>query len=319
MISVGFLVLIFTQIDLSEVLAELGKVNLGIMSLSQGTILIGFLMMTLRSKVLLRPLHRYPFYRLFRSVLVGFAGNNVLPLRMGELLRVEYLARHGRCAHSACLAVVATERLLDLLCLVLLFFGLLPVALAQMPSVPVLAGMGSALIVILALLIAIGRAPDHFVAITAKLSGWMGVRVSRFVTDKTRLFAQGLGSLRSVSSIAAAAGCVLGFWLTSLTTVRIFLWAFDLQLPWYSPVVVLVFVAFGNALPSTPAFIGTYHYFAILALTLLGVDDARAGAVAIVSHAMGVVPFTLISILLLLGDILRGELTLRRSTEEEDD
>ena len=72
-ISFGFLVLIFTQIDLSEVLAELSNVNLGIVSLSQGTIFVGFLMMTLRSKVLLRPLHRYSFYRLFRSVLVGFA------------------------------------------------------------------------------------------------------------------------------------------------------------------------------------------------------------------------------------------------------
>jgi uncharacterized membrane protein YbhN (UPF0104 family) len=293
-ISVGFMVVIFTQIDLAEVLAELRGVRVGIAALSQGTILVGFLMMTLRSKVLLRPLHRYSFYRLFRSVLVGFAGNNVLPLRMGELLRVEYLARHGGCAHSACLAVVATERLLDLLCLVLLFFGLLPAALAQMPSVPVLSAMGAALLVILVLLIAIGRAPDRFVAISGRLSRWMGARLSRFITDKTRLFARGLGSLRSVSSITAAAGCVVGFWM-------------------------LVFVAFGNALPSTPAFIGTYHYFAILALTLLGVDPARAGAVAIVSHAMGIIPFTLVAMLLLLGDILRGELSLRGAPEETED
>jgi uncharacterized protein (TIRG00374 family) len=311
-ISAGFLVLVFTKIDLDEVITELRRIDLGVMSLTLISMGLGFVMMTLRSAVLLRPLHAYRPFRLLKSVLVGFAGNNVLPFRMGELLRVEYLARHGGLPHSSCLAVVAVERMIDLFCLVLLFFSLLPVALEQRPSTATLAATGATLTAAFVLLIAIARRRERFVRGCRRLTGWTGSRISGLVTSKADLFARGLASLGSPARIAAAAGFSGAFWLTSLTSVQLFLWAFGLDgLPWYSPVVVIVFVAFGTALPSTPAFIGTYHYFAMLALTLLGVDDARAGALAIVAHAVGIVPYTLVSIALLLGEFLRGELSGR--------
>jgi glycosyltransferase 2 family protein len=307
-LSAGFIVLILAKIDLAQVVDELGRVNLWIVGLPLLSSGLGYLMMTGRTAVLLRPLHPYPLLRLFKSVLVGFAGNNVLPLRMGELLRVEYLARHGDQPYSACLAVVAVERIFDLFCLVLCFFCLLPLALEQMPSTTTLAVTGVGLCAAFVVFVVIARRRERFIGACKAATGWMGSRVSNWVAAKADLFAQGLGSLGSMARVLGALGFSFGFWLTTLLGIQLYLWAFGLQgLPWYSPVVVIVFLAFGNALPAAPAFIGTYHYFAMLALTLLGVDDARAGALAIVAHAMGVIPYTVFALFLLLGEILRGE------------
>jgi uncharacterized protein (TIRG00374 family) len=307
-LSAGFIVLILAKIDLAQIVAELKHVNVWIVSLTLVTSGLGFLMMTGRTAVLLRPLHPYPALRLFKSVLVGFAGNNVLPLRMGELLRVEYLARHGDQPYSACLAVVAVERIFDLFCLVLCFFCLLPLALEQMPSTTTLAATGVGLCAAFLVFVLIARRRERFTRTCRTVTGWMGNRVSDWVAAKADLFATGLSSLGSLARVVGALGFSFAFWFTTLIAIQLYLWAFGLHaLPWYSPLVVIVFLAFGNALPAAPAFIGTYHYFAMLALTLLGVDDARAGALAIVAHAMGAIPYTFFALFLLLGEILRGE------------
>ncbi len=305
-ISAGFVHLLISKVDLSRVAGEIAGVDLAILSLLLPVSLLAFVAMAGRSAVLLRPLHRYRLLRLFKSVLVGFAGNNVLPLRMGEVLRIDYLARHGGLAHSSCLAVLAVERLLDLSCLVLLFFALLPLAVVELPgaSAPVIAA--AAVTVSFCGLLWIGRDPRRFVALCFRATGWMGRRIGRWVVAKARRFAAGLGALRSPVRLAAAVGLSWAYWLATMAGVRVVLAAFDLALPWYAPAVVVVFIAFGVALPSAPAFVGTYHYFAALALTVMAVEPESAVSVAVVQHAAGVVPLTALSLLLLMGEILPG-------------
>jgi glycosyltransferase 2 family protein len=306
-ISAGFVHLLLSKVDLARVGREIATVDVAVLSLCLGSSLLGFLAMTGRSAVLLRPLHDYGRWRLFLSVLVGFAGNAVLPLRMGELLRVDYLARHGGCAHSSCLAVLAVERLLDLVCLVLLFFALLPVAAVEMPRASVFAGVGAAVASALLVLFLIARDRRRFTAAGRWLSGWLGERASLWIAARAERFAAGLRALESASGVAAACALSGAYWLSMLLGIRIALAAFDLTLPWYAPAVILVFVTFGVALPSAPAFLGTYHYFAVLALTVMGVEAERAVSFAVVFHAVGFVPFTLVSLVLLAGEVVGGK------------
>ena len=60
-----------------------------------------------------------------RLILVGFMGNNVLPVRLGEVLRARHTAaRTGEASPAAALGSGAAERMLDgliLACAVLLF------------------------------------------------------------------------------------------------------------------------------------------------------------------------------------------------------
>ncbi|MEM7588530.1 MAG: lysylphosphatidylglycerol synthase transmembrane domain-containing protein [Acidobacteriota bacterium] len=316
-ISVGFTTLLIRGLDLGRVAEEIAGVNLKILPFCLLTSLAGFLAMSARSAVLLRPLHPFPPFRLFKSVLVAFSGNNVLPLRIGELMRVDYLARHGRCSHSAVLAVLAVERLLDLSCLVLLFFALLPLAVVEMPGASAPALAGSVVLVALGGLLWVARDGERFVRWTRWLTAWLGERLSGWLAEQVERFAEGLGALKSPGRFFAAIGCSWLYWLASASGLGLMMLAFDLELPWYAPAVVLVFITFGVVLPSAPAFIGTYHYFAMLALTLMGVSEEQGASYAIVVHAVGIVPFTLIGILLLSGEILRGELRFGRGATSQ--
>ena len=57
-------------------------------------------------------------------------------------------------------------------------------------------------------------------------------------------------------------------------------------------------------LPSAPGFIGTYHYFAALALGLFGVSTELAASFAIVGHAVAIIPFTILLSPLVAKDIV---------------
>ena len=314
-VSAIFVYLLLAKLDLREVYHEMRRVDPGILALLLITTPLGFVAMAGRSALLLRPLAPFSFFTLFKSVLVGFAGNNVLPFRVGELLRVDYLARRGPCPHSACLAVLAVERLLDVSCLVLLFFGLATVVI-DLPSTPALGVLTAMAAFALFTLAAVGRRPHLLTTLSRALTGWLGEALSGWITEKATRFAEGLASLGSGRRVLGALAFSWLYWLTMMLNIQVVLVAFDLYLPWHAPAVVLVFITFGALLPSTPAMIGTFHYFSSLALTLLGVEPAQAASFAIVQHAVGMVPFTLFSVALLMGDYLRGDLVLGGRSSE---
>ena len=307
-VSSIFIYLLLGKLDIRQVVTEIRRVRVGILLLTIPCGLLGFLAMASRSAVLLQPIAALPLPTLFKSVMVSFAGNNVLPFRMGELLRVDYLARRGRVSHSACLAVLTVERLLDVACLVILFFALVTQVIS-LPSAPSLALLAVVVSVALAALTVMARRPDVFLELLGWGIGWTGERASGWIVGQARRFTDGLSSLGSIRRVLWAAFFSACYWAAMMLGVRIVLWAFAIEVPWFAPAVVLVFGAFGAMLPSTPAFIGTFHYFSSLALTTLGVDATRAASFAIVQHAMGVVPLTLLSIAVLFGEFSWRDVT----------
>ena len=64
-----------------------------------------------------------PLGRLLPISSVGFMAILVLPLRLGELVRPYFVARAGHVRMSAALGTVAVERIIDGLCISVLFFG----------------------------------------------------------------------------------------------------------------------------------------------------------------------------------------------------
>ena len=80
---------------------------------------------TIRWRLLLSPTKLLTFAQVGRSLIVGYTVNNLLPARLGEVFRVDFVGRHYRIARSSVLASVIMERLADALAaVVLLVFGL---------------------------------------------------------------------------------------------------------------------------------------------------------------------------------------------------
>jgi uncharacterized protein (TIRG00374 family) len=80
-----------------------------------------------RWRYLLLPLKSVPVMPLFRSTMVGFMGNYLLPLRAGEVMRAVSIGQSQKISKSSALGSIVLERVLDGITLSLIPFLLLAV------------------------------------------------------------------------------------------------------------------------------------------------------------------------------------------------
>jgi uncharacterized membrane protein YbhN (UPF0104 family) len=77
-------------------------------------------------------------------------------------------------------------------------------------------------------------------------------------------------------------------------------------------VFLTVLTSTGQAVPSSPGYVGVYHAAAALALTAFGVDPATALGVAVVTHAFSYGSLVIVGLIALwtggytFGDVLAG-------------
>ena len=305
--SVVFVWLTFRRVDVAAFFAHVEALPWAAVPVAIAIKAVGFWCAARRSRILFAPLAELGTVRLYRSILLGFVGNTLLPLRAGEVMRAGYLAHHGRIAASSCLSAIALERILDLLCLLAIAAAVVPELVLSLPADSSLYLLGAAAAAVLVAAWWASRYPAVLLALASHALRPFPRAVSQRVTSELEHLVGGLRGLASPRAALAGAAWTAGFWLSMLVNVALWLWAFGIDTGPSTPVFVLVFLSFGAMLPSTPGQIGTYHYFATTALVLQGIPDTQAAAFAVVLHFMSFVPFTLIGIAVLLGEYLRGQ------------
>jgi uncharacterized protein (TIRG00374 family) len=245
----------------------------------------------------------------FRSVLVAFAGNNVLPARAGEVLRMGYLARLGEAPVSAAVAIVVVERMMDMGMLAVFALATIGLAVMDVSAPLMLYGVTGVLLTGLGLAVAAARRPDLVIAGVELAARPLPDRFGQFVVRQASGVSQGLAALSSITAVVMVVVWTFLFWLSGVAGIALWIWAFGLDVPWYASIVVLVFVGVGGMLPSSPGAVGTWHYFARSGLTSLGVSASTAASFAIVGHFMAIVPWTVISLPILLAHRRRVAVT----------
>ena len=191
---------------------------------------------------------------------------------------------------------------------------MLPVAVVDMPDTVVLVALGGGLAGALGLLIVMARYPDPCAAAARRAGGLFGERMAAGFGARMALFTHGLAALRSWRAIAAALTLAAGYWLCILVAIQTWLWSLDIELVWYAPAVVQIVLAFGALIPSAPSSVGTFHFFAKFALTMMGVEAALAGSFAVVGHLMAHIAPAILGLILLSGQ-LRSEFRRARSLD----
>ena len=85
-------------------------------------LLVAHVFRTLRWQVILSPTKHVPFWTIFSFQMIGFMILNVLPLRIGEVVKAYLLSRKEKIAGSLVLATVVVERIFDGFVVASLFF-----------------------------------------------------------------------------------------------------------------------------------------------------------------------------------------------------
>jgi dolichyl-phosphate beta-glucosyltransferase len=285
-LAFGSLVLwaVLRQFDLRRAVAAVRLAHHGALAFGIALMVLGYLLRGARWRIWERSLSYWDSLRL---ILIGFMGNNVMPARLGEVLRAhcasaKIVDERGR---TAALASITAERVLD--GLVLAVFGLVGVAL-----VPFDGRFKHSLLVVslvfalLAFGLALGicfHARIRFV-ITAANRKFPG-HVTAFVQVKANHFLDGLLPLNSLPRLASALAITSIIWgieVASCYFIGSAVWA---GMNVSTALLFLVVVNFASLIPLTVGGIGTIEGIALPVLVSTGIAPYSALAMILLQHS----------------------------------
>jgi uncharacterized protein (TIRG00374 family) len=259
---------------------------------------------------LLLPIKSIALGPLTATTFMGWAFTALLPGRLGEVARPVLLGRRENISKTAAFATIVLERLFDLLTVLLilvaylLFFplpsgldgeGAAIIAGIRWSGLAALAG----LVVAVSFLAGAQLMPRRTDALLVRLMGWLPGAIGARLLPIARSFLTGFAGIKDPRLLATIVVHSLLIWANILVTYYVLLFAFDIDLPYYAVMPLIVMVVIGVMVP-TPAAVGAFHYATQLALvTLWSVSSEQAASYAIVCHAMVFVPITLIGVVLL--------------------
>ena len=113
LISLLFLVILVWSIDIRYTLSELKSANYIYVIPAIALYFVSVYFRSIRWKLLLSHMKDIPVNRLYPIVVIGYMANNLLPVRLGELVRAYYLARRESINGASSLASIAVERVYD--------------------------------------------------------------------------------------------------------------------------------------------------------------------------------------------------------------
>lgn len=243
---------------------------------------------------------------LFRISVIGFAVNNLVPVRIGDVVRTYLVARWCGTPLGTTVASLVVERILDGFTLALLLL----LALVVVPAPTYLVGFGAiaaagfsvcALVMLLAAL-----RPTVLIVLTDAFARMLPARFGDRIGRLARNFGHGLTPLARWRAWPALLGMSLLAWLGQFGLFYVLMFGLPMAA---TPGLALLggsAANFATLVPSSPGFVGTFD----AALSRVIVDSSSAGldvatAYALVVHTVLFLPIIVLAALL----IWRSELT----------
>ncbi|MFQ5754081.1 MAG: lysylphosphatidylglycerol synthase transmembrane domain-containing protein, partial [bacterium] len=119
-ISAIFFYLAFREVNLQEMLTALKNANYIWLLPAFAFMLFSHWVRAVRWRYFLEPIQDVKIHPLFSALIIGYAANNIFPLRLGEFLRAVAIGKTQQISKSSAFATVIVERLIDLLSLLVL-------------------------------------------------------------------------------------------------------------------------------------------------------------------------------------------------------
>jgi uncharacterized protein (TIRG00374 family) len=227
-------------------------------------------------------------------VVVGYASNNVFPARLGEFVRAGMLAERTGIPLSQALVVTLIERLFDgIAILVLLLAGTLALAVRAGWILGVARAGVLVFGVALALVVSAVLSPSALLATTSRLSTRLSTRARDRILALATSVTNAGASLRRPRDVIEISALSLIIWFFESLMFAFVLPVVGLKLELAPAVIAMSVTNLGILVPSSPGFVGSFHFFCSQALAALGVPIATAIGAALIVHLAFFVPVTL--------------------------
>ena len=281
-ISILAIFLVVRQVDVAAVARVLGNATPGWVVAVAACIAIDVACRTVRWQGLLAPIQHVRFVPVLGYLLVGYLANNVLPARLGELVRSHYLGDRERMSRATTLGTIVVERVVDTAVLVAIASAaILLLHVRGIVASAVLLGVGltGLLVVALAVALVAHRLPYADRAIAA-VERWPSVIR---LAGKLR---GGLAVAGRPGTVAMAVGWSVVAWSATVVAFAAAGQAVGVELTWGQAALLAAGVSLATAIPAGPGYLGTFELAAVQIAAVFGVGADPAVALAVLVHAV---------------------------------
>ncbi|MCK5734305.1 MAG: flippase-like domain-containing protein [Candidatus Latescibacteria bacterium] len=297
-VSVFFLYLAFRRIDPNKMGQALGAVRYPFLLIALLLLFLSHWLRAKRHRYFLEPIKPISTGSLFSALMVGYMANTLLPAHLGELVRAVLIGQKERIPKVSVLATIAVERIVDVFCLLILM-GMTFIAY-PFPEEIRLSGYLTFVFAAVfgAFFLFLKKRPEKALSLVEAVSRPLSKKISDKLVELLGSFRDGLVPLQQPWHYAIVALLSVLVWACYAGLFFVTLYAFDFvetyHLPWSASLVVLVITTVSIVVPSSPGYVGTYHWLCMVALRLFGVSESPALSFAIVAHAISVLPVSLV-------------------------
>jgi len=294
--SLFFVVLIFYNIDIEKTSNAFLNANYIYIPIAVFLSIVTNILRTYRWKFIINPIKHISTSSLFSGVAIGYMANNLLPARLGELIRAYIMGKKENISKSSTFATILVERIFD--GLTLLFFLAIIAILFSLPVWIKHASIGAALFFILlsAFLILLITKKTTGIKLVNKILVIFPVSFAKIISNLLNNFLSGLIIVNHKKNIFWAFIFSIIVWLSEALTYYAVSFSFNINLPVYVSLLTVVIVNIGILIPSAPGYIGAFEFFCVSALAIFNVGKSAALSYAIVLHTVLFIPITLIGI-----------------------
>jgi hypothetical protein len=269
---------------------------------------VSSILRALRWRILLNAEANLGVWTVFRATMAGYLGNNFLPARAGEVIRTLLISRRSNLSKTYVLTTALSERLMDVIALVLASSIVLmgvhpkPAWMADLSrSMAIVAALGALTVTV------VPHTGNLLTKLLARLPLPAGLH-----EKLVGLSEQVLLGMRAFHHWGRFGGFVVltaAIWTCDALAAMVGSRALGLNLTFPIAMLLLTGLGLGSALPSTPGYVGIYQFVAVSVLVPFGVSKDAALAYILITQAVGYI------VVLLLG--LPSFSLLREAKQEQ--
>ena len=284
LLALVLLFLAFRGVNWRELVGTVRQARLGYLVLAVGVGSSSYWVRGLRWQVLIRAEKFVALATVFWAMMVGYLGNSFLPARAGEVIRAVMLGQSASLSKSFVLATALTERMLDVIALVLISLAAI-LSLEGLPgwllnAVKVMGVLG------LAGLVVVFAAPRLENLLRRSLT-WLPLPATLHarLMNVMEQFLLGMRAFQHPGRALSFASLTVVIWLADALGAMVIAQALNLSLALPQALLLLAAMGLASAAPSTPGYVGIYQFVAVTVLAPFGFSRSAALAYILVLQA----------------------------------
>ena len=281
-VAACLIALLLRQVDVRQLGMALLEVHVGFLAIGLAIQLAVMLIKSIRWDITIRGATGRPVRRAFTASMIGFAGNVLLPARLGELARVTVIDKHNQIGRPLALTTVGITQLFDLLILVGYFLVMSIWATilftAHRWTVSLL---GVVALLVLGSLVILERRSQSLRALLVPIRGKLPDALNRRVTRYADHFVKGLGVLSKGHMVGRVLLLTIAVWGLETVAVYFLLQAFHIKATLLIAAMLVVVLSLSFAFPITPGNVGITQALSVFLLGTFGVTPVSALAYSI--------------------------------------